>query len=82
MHEANAKRNALLLGQFEFLQTRQEAFERLLKVSSIIDRVRWLFNVNSFITTVDAIQVNLLNERKARLEAAQTKGKLKVNLAI
>lgn len=69
--QKNAKRDALLFSQFEFMQCRNEALERVLCVSKWHDRVKWLFNPDAFFKIVDAVQWNLLAaKRKARAEEA------------
>lgn len=68
MQAANAKRSALLLGQFEFLQTRQEAFERVLKVSRWHDRLRWAVQPALLLALVDAVQNNLLELHRSQLQ--------------
>lgn len=75
MQQANARRSALLLGQHEFLQTRQEAFERVVSVSKWYDRVLWIFQPNKMLAIVDAVQISLLNQHKQKMaaEAAKTK---------
>ncbi|MEK7092890.1 MAG: hypothetical protein AAB927_00225 [Patescibacteria group bacterium] len=76
MHQANAKRSALLLGQFEFLQTRLEAAERVVKVSGLWDRIKWLVFPLQFLRVVDAVQINLMNQHKAAIEAESRKAKI------
>lgn len=75
---SNAKRQALLLGQFEFLQTRQEAVERVVNVSSFVDRVKWLFWPRMFWTVVDAVQTGLLNKRAELRDKAAKRPKIDV----
>ena len=78
MHEANARRIGLLLRQFEFIQTRQEAFERVINVSGFLDRLRWMMWPSDFWKVVDAVQINLLNDRKRKMAEAAAKPKIEV----
>lgn len=79
MHEANGRRSALLLEQFEFLQTRQEAFESVLKASSFGRRLKWLLWPDRLLRVVDAVQRVLLDQhRRAYAEAAEAAAKPKV----
>lgn len=78
MHQANARRNALLLGQFEFLQTRQEALERVIRKASWWDRLNWIISVEGLFRVVDALQINLLNERRQQLEKVAAKPHIEV----
>jgi hypothetical protein len=78
MQEANAKRTALLLGQFQFIKTRQEAFERVLKASNVMDRIRWAFFPSHFLQVVDGVQRNLLDAANRALEAAASKVHIEV----
>lgn len=73
MHEANARRNAVLLAQFEYLETRQEALERVLAVSTLRDRIVWMFSPSAFLQIVGAVQMTLLNDRKKRMEEVAKK---------
>ena len=75
---ASAKRSALLLGQFEFLQTRQEAFERVLSVSRWHDRVKWIFKPDILLAVVDAVQLNLMAQNKAKLDEQSKKPHIQV----
>lgn len=71
MHTASARRSALLFDQFEFLQTRQEAMERLWSVSTLWDRIKWVWDIAVFMKIVDAVQLSMLQERhKKRAELA------------
>ncbi len=78
MQNANAKRSALLLGQFEFLQTRQEAFERVISVSKWYDRVKWIFKPDLLLAVVDAVQMNLIQQNKRKLDEAAAKPKIDI----
>lgn len=78
MHRANAMRNGLLLGQFEFLKTRQEAFEGVLLRASLKDRVVFLLWPETLIAAVDGIQAYLLQESKRKLDEAAKKPSIEV----
>lgn len=78
LQAASAKRASLLLGQFEFLQTRQEAFERVISVSKWYDRVKWIFRPDALLAIVDAVQINLMNQHKAALAEQAAKPKIDV----
>lgn len=78
MQQANGKRSALLLGQFEFLQTRQEAYERVLRVSKLRDRIKWVIWPAQLLAVVDAVQLTLLDKNRKALEAAAAKPKIEV----
>lgn len=73
-----AKRASLLLAQHEFLQTRQEAFERVISVSRWHDRVKWIFKPDAMLAVVDAVQINLMNANKRKLAEAAAKPKIQV----
>ncbi len=76
MEHNNAKRSQLLLDQFEFLQTRMEAVERLVKVSTLRARIVWLFSPAQFLRAVDAIHLNLMSANRAMVEAEKAKVKI------
>lgn len=76
---ANFKRFSLLLGQFEFLQTRQEAMERVLKSASWWDRINFIFSVSGFFRVVDSVQISLLNKRRQEMEAAASKPHIQIS---
>lgn len=76
MHQANARRDSLLLGQFEFLQTRQEAMERVVLAASWRDRFLWLVKPAHFFAVADAVQANLLAARRKQMEAAAAKPRI------
>jgi hypothetical protein len=78
MHEANARRNALLFSQWEFLKTRQEAFEIALKASSLMARIKWFFSPQKMIGIIDKIQLGLLAEGQKKAQDAAAKPKLTV----
>lgn len=77
MQEASARRSGLLLGQFSFLETRQRAFEIVCKSSTFRQRLAYFFSPASFIEAVDALQLTLLEQERAKMVAAQEKAKEK-----
>jgi hypothetical protein len=68
MHEANVRRTLLLLSQFEFLQTKMEAYEYVL--STRTGRALAFFNWCSFRRVVDNRQLELLAKRKESFQKA------------
>lgn len=82
MQAANAKRNALLLSQHEFLKTRQEAFEQVLKNGGAWARFGWMLKPKTLLDAVDAVQMLLLDEAKRRIEAAAEAQKAKSRLVV
>lgn len=73
MHQQNGRRAALLLGQHEWLRCRQDAFEAVLKVSTWRDRLLWIFKPLDLLTVVDAVQMKMMRDARAQLEAAASK---------
>lgn len=73
MHDANARRESLILAQLEFLKARQQAFERVVSVSSLRDRLRWLWNPAYLTAVVDAVQRNLMDEARRKMAEAAAK---------
>ena len=78
MHEASARRMQLLFQQVEFLKTRQEAFERMIKVTTVWQKLKFAFFPEHFFLVWNAVHTNLLNEAKAQMEALQAKPKIEV----
>jgi hypothetical protein len=78
MQQANARRSALMLQQFEFLQTRQQAEEGVIKASTVWQRLRWVVQPARFFAVVDAVQLNLLEKARREYEAAASKTKIEV----
>lgn len=79
MQQGNAKRSALLLAQFEFLKTRQEAFERVAAASTVLQRLAWALWPAEFIAAADRVQLKLLQESRRKMaEAAQEAAKPKI----
>lgn len=70
MQEANARRAAMLFGQWEFLETRQRAFEVVFKASAFWERVGFIINPMSFIKAVDAKQIEFLEDGRRKAQAA------------
>ena len=71
--QAIAARDSLLLAQFEFLRTRQEAFERVLKVSTLRDRIGWALFPLDLLKVVDVVQLSLLQQAQKSLAEAAAK---------
>lgn len=69
MHEANLGREMLLLRQFEFLNTRQLAYEEVLSSRMAILRAIW--NPGWLKSRVDLKQSQLLEECRRAMEAAK-----------
>lgn len=76
MQAANAKRNALLFSQWEFLNNRMTAFERVLFKSSLLERIAYFFFPNKMLEIVDSLTHNLQMEGKRKLEEAASKKKI------
>lgn len=69
MHEENYRRVALLLKQFEFVQTRLEAYERVLDTPW--KRLKALFRPRWAKRLVDNKQMDLLGKRREWMNKAQ-----------
>ena len=78
MPAANAKRNALMLSQWEFMNTRMMAFENVLKSSGFWNRVIYFLRPLAFLDAVDALNMALLEEGKRKAQEAATKPRLTV----
>ncbi len=78
MNEASGRRAAMLLGQYEVVMTWQQAVESLLKVSSVWDRIKWLYNPAHFVEVVQSIQINLIEQHRKDLAEAAKKPKIEV----
>lgn len=74
MHEANVRRVLLLLSQFEFLQTKIQAYEEIL--SSTRARIRAIFSPEITNRMVENRQLELLAERKRAFEKASAMPKI------
>lgn len=70
------KRDGLILAQFEFLETRQRAYESVLYESRLWDRVRWFFWPDEQKKVVDAVQQVLIEDSKAALAQAHARGQI------
>lgn len=77
-HEANARRNALLFEQFEFLNTRQEAFERVIRTSTLRNRLLFMFKPTVFFQVVDAVQRSMLQANIEKLNAIRNDPKNRI----
>ena len=71
MHEANFRRVMLLLKQFEFLETRNRAYEEVL--STRWARIMAIWDPEWLKRAVDNRQKELLAECARKFEAAKTK---------
>lgn len=80
MQEANARRSALLLHQFEFLQTRQHAYEQVMMEWANSWRgfglLKLVFAWPEFVREWDQRQKDLMAEAKRRMDEAQQKTKI------
>lgn len=70
MQQANATRSALILRQFMFLKTRQEAFEKVLTGSTFRERLRWSADPAVLLKSVDGMQKRLLAIEQAKFDEA------------
>lgn len=75
---AARKRELLLLRQFQFLQLRQEAFERAMLGSTFAIRLRWVWKPALLIATVDAIHRALIDKENAEAKVEAAKPKIQV----
>lgn len=73
MQMMSAKRSMMLAKQFLFLKCRQEAFERVIKVSSLWMRIRYLLNVPLFFSVWDGVTASLIAEDSKAMEDAVKK---------
>lgn len=78
MQQVNVRRDAILMRQFQFLKTRQEAFEQVLRCSNFKQRLRWLVWPGTLFPVVDAVQVKLVQAEQAQMEAAAAKPQIQV----
>lgn len=76
MQAANTKRNALLFGQFEFLDTRLQAIEIAIKKSRLKDRIKWSIWPQKFLSQVDDIHFLMIKEREKKRDELAKKPKL------
>lgn len=68
MQEANARRSLLILQQFEFLQTKIQAYEEIL--STCRTRIGFVLWPDLYKRIIDNRQTELLDERKRAFEKA------------
>ena len=73
MQAMSAKRSMMLAKQFSFLKCRQEAFERVIKTSSLWMKIRYLLNVPMFFHVWDSVTTALINEDSKAMEDAAKK---------
>ena len=71
----NAQREALLMDQFEFIESRQRALETVLEGRSIWDRISILMGLKSLKEAVDAAHLVLLAQIQKRLAELVAKAK-------
>lgn len=74
----NAKRGGLLLAQFEYLKTRQEAGEVLLASSTWKDRLRWAIWPVLFLQALEGVQNHLLEQSRKALDESAAKAKIQI----
>lgn len=75
-NSTNARRQALLFSQSEMLNTWQMAFEAVLKVCRLKDRIRWAIWPAKFVKAVQDVQLILLQEGQKKREEIAAKPKL------
>lgn len=75
MQARNAKREMLVLNQWEFLETRQRALENILEHLTIWDRLMILMGQKSLKELIDAAHILLYREAQKEREAATAKAK-------
>lgn len=73
MHQAGARRDALILGQFEFMRAELDATRRVLLVASFMDRVKFLIWPKALFATIDAVMNDILERRRQAMQAAAAK---------
>lgn len=82
MHQQAGRREMLIFKQFEFLQTRQEAAERIIKGSKLWDRIVWICKPQRFFEIVDAAQIALLQEGERKLAEARERSEVKSKIQV
>jgi hypothetical protein len=75
MQAVNVRRDALILDQWMFLETRQRAIESVLCSLRIRDRIILLFRPSEFKDIVDKVHLALLNDAKVKRDSAVSKAK-------
>lgn len=78
MQQQNAKRGGLLLAQFEYLKTRQEALEVAEMSVSRWTRVLWFVQPARKWAFIDALQAELIEQSKAEMAQASAKAKIQI----
>ncbi len=78
MQNANARRSVLLFGQFEFLQTRLEAIEKVFVHATLWDRFKFLLDSTMFFRRVDALQMLAIEANKKKLAEVAQKPDIKI----
>lgn len=74
MHQATAQRSMMLLQQFGMLKARQDALDIVVRDSTFLQRVGWVFSVARFTSVVDHIELKLLQAAQKEVqEAAEAK---------
>lgn len=71
----SAKRDMLILNQYEFLETRQRAFENILENLSIWDRLMILMGRQSLKELIDTAHILLYRDAQKEREAATEKAR-------
>lgn len=74
MHESNVRRTLLLLSQFEFLQTKVQAYEEILCTPWL--RIKAIFNPAWMRRVVDNRQLELLAKRTEAFQKASAMPKI------
>jgi hypothetical protein len=82
MHKQSGRRELLIFKQFEFLQTRQEAAERIIKASTIWDRLGFILWPERFFEVVDAMQLSLLQEGQKKMAEARERNEVKSKIQV
>lgn len=76
MHQANAKRNALMFSQWEFINTRMMAYEYV--TSKRFGVLLAFISPTQFKKAVDSVQLRMLAESNKKAEEASKKPKLTI----
>lgn len=78
MQRKNTHRDGVILAQFEFLKTRQEAMENAMVLSTWQQRLRWFFKPRALLAVVDAIQLELIRDAQRDMAEQTAKKKIEV----
>lgn len=73
LHEAEARRVALLFSQFEFLMTLQHAYELVIQKSGFWRRIAYFLDPLELKKDVDTFQRQLIQESNQKLDEARKK---------